>query len=163
MAVRLRDERSYPASPARVFALLADPAYQERRSRHFGTLEAHASSVQEGGAIVLALEEARDTGWPPHVFESRHTTRWDPATFRGDWELVQTGGPGHARACGTIVIAPSGSGALVTVEGLLIIRVPLFARIIEHLARRAITAHRDREAGFLAHALSDDGFGMLTD
>lgn len=156
VTVRLRDERSFDASAARLFALLTDPRFQEARSAHLGTLEARARRWREGGALVVALDEVRDTGWRPHLFESRHTVRWDPAARTGRWTLVQTGGPGEAGAAGRIAIRDEGPGRCrLALEGTLHVRVPVLGPMIERIAARALRAERAKEARFVAARLAD--------
>lgn len=143
MAVRLHDERRYAIAPARLAAIWRDPAFQEARSAHLGTLAARC--IVEGDDVVL--EETRDTGWPPHVYVTRLTTRWDGLCAR--WTLERLAGPGDAHASGSLVIRPAAEGASLTLEGTLEVRVPVLSRLIERLARRALVAERDREARFV--------------
>lgn len=154
MTARLRDERSFDTSAQTLFALWTDPAFQEARSKHLGTLEARCRRRAEGGRVVVELDEVRDTGWRPHLFESRHTVRWDPETLTGRWTLVQTGGPGDAGAEGRIEIRDEGPARCrLVLEGTLTIRVPLLGAMIERLAVRALRAEREKEARFVAARL----------
>ena len=152
MTARLHDERAFDASAEALFALLTDPEFQRERSRHLGTLEARCERRDD--PLVLVLDEVRDTGWRPHLFESRHTTRWDAATRTAEWELRQTGGPGDARASGTLRIVDAGpSRCRLVLDGRLEVRVRLLGPMIERLAVPAFRAERKMEAAFVAEAL----------
>ena len=144
MAVRLHDERRYAVTPARLAAMWRDPAFQEARSAHLGTLAARCAV--EGDTVVL--EETRDTGWPPHLYVTRMTTRWEG--LRARWTIERLAGPGDARATGSLEIRPAPAGASLTLEGTLEVRVPILGGLIERLARRALVGERDREAAFVA-------------
>lgn len=150
--IRLEDERRFDCAPAALLALYMDPAFQERRSVHLGALEARCARRGD----VLSLEETRDTGWAPHVWRSRMTTRWDVERLAARWTLERLEGPGDASAEGELSIAARGEGAcLLRLTGTLRVRVPLLGGMIERLARRALVAERGREAAFVRAALRE--------
>lgn len=152
MAVRLHDERSFAAPARALFALWTDPAFQRARSRHLGTLEARCERRED--PLILVLDEVRDTGWPPHLFESRHTQRWDAESMTARWELRQTGGPGEARAEGTLAIVADGADRCrLVLDGTLSVRVRWLGPMIERLAVPAFRAERKKEAAFVAETL----------
>jgi hypothetical protein len=159
MTARFVDEQSFDAPVADLFALLTHPPFQEARSLHLGSVEARCAV--EGRTVTL--DEVRDTGFGDRRFESRFVTQWSepgPREARGAWELVQTAGPGHARAAGTVRITPVGSSRCrLVVEGTLTIRVsvPLVGPAIERIAVRGLRAHRRKEARFVAEALARRG------
>lgn len=145
MTIRLHDERRYPLAPDALVALWKDPAFQEARSAHLGTLAARC--IVE--ADVVVLEETRDTGWRPHVYVTRLTTRW--AGRRATWTLERLAGPGDARAEGTVEVREGAerATAVLVLDGRLEVRVPLLGPMIERLARRGLVAEKDREAAFV--------------
>lgn len=143
MATRLHDERRFEVDPDELVGLWKTPAFQLARSRALGTLE--ATCVCEGDTVIV--EETRDTGWKPHLYETRLTTRW--AGREAKWELVRLAGPGDAGAHGTLVVRPTRSGARLVLEGRLEVRVPVLGGLIERLARRALSAEREVEARFV--------------
>jgi len=143
VTTRLHDVRRYELDADRLVALYKDPEFQLARSRALGTLE--ATCEREGDVVVL--EETRDTGFKPHLYVTRLTTRWDGR--RATWELTRVSGPGDAAAEGTLLVEPRGKGSTLTLEGTLEVRVPLLGRMIERLARRGLTAEKDVEAKFV--------------
>lgn len=160
MAARFVDERSFEAPAPMLFALLRDPRFQEARSRHLGTLDARCTVVGD----TVTLHEVRDTGWGAMRFESRMVTRWSEPRSGGrdgEWELVQTAGPGETTASGTLAIRDAGpSRCRLRVEGTIAIRAGRSAwlgRTIEQVAVRALRAARAKEARFTAVALARGG------
>ncbi|MCB9594294.1 MAG: DUF2505 family protein [Sandaracinaceae bacterium] len=144
MSARLHDERRFDVPPERLVALWKDGDFQLARSAHLGTLEARCAV--DGDTVVL--EETRDTGWKPHVYVTRLTTRWEG--LRAEWTLERLAGPGEASASGTVVVSPAASGSRFVFDGTLEVRVPVLGRLIERVARRALIAEKDREAAFVA-------------
>lgn len=143
MTIRLHDERRYPLAPDALVALWKDPAFQEARSAHLGTLAARCTV--DGDVVVL--EETRDTGWRPHVYVTRLTTRWDGD--RASWTLERLAGPGEARAEGTVEIRGADQGAVFALEGTLEVRAAVLGPMIERLARRGLIAEKAREERFV--------------
>lgn len=155
MPGRLYDERAFEVPPDALFALLTDPAFQEARSRHLGTLRARCTREDDGDAVVMILDEVRATGWEPHRFESRRTTRWDPIARTATWTLAQTGGPGDTAAEGRVTIREDGPGRCrLVLEGTLRVRVPVIGSMIERVAARAFRGERAEEGRFITRALA---------
>jgi len=150
VTTRLHDVRRYPIDADGLVALYKNPEFQLARSRALGTLE--ATCTREGDVVVL--EETRDTGWKPHVYVTRLTTRWDGR--RATWTLERVSGPGDAAAEGTLVVEPRGTGSTLTLDGTLEVRVPVLGRMIERLARRGLTAEKDVEAKFIERWIRRD-------
>ncbi|MCA9605617.1 MAG: DUF2505 family protein [Myxococcales bacterium] len=143
MTIRLHDERRYPLARDALVALWKDPVFQEARSRHLGTLD--VKCVVDGDVVVL--EETRDTGWRPHVYVTRLTTRWDG--HGATWTLERLAGPGEASAAGTIEVRSARAACTFVLEGTLEVRVPVLGRMIERLARRGLVVEKDREERFV--------------
>ena len=148
MAVSIDDERTYLCDPATLLATFKDPAFQRARSAHLGTL----APVCERNGDTLVLTETRNTGFGPHVYVTRLTTRWTGMEAR--WELERQQGPGDASAKGTLRIEPARAGSRLILEGVLEIRVPIVSGLIERLARRGLVEVRAREARFVSDWLS---------
>ncbi|MFK7986698.1 MAG: DUF2505 domain-containing protein [Sandaracinaceae bacterium] len=155
MSVRIADERVFAVSPDELFALFVDPSFQRARSAHLGTLSRTCNVETRGDEVRVVLDEVRDTGWKPHLFQSRRTIVWDRSRRRAEWTLEQTGGPGDASASGTLTLLEDPSGCRRRLEGALEVRVRFLGRMIEGVARRALRGEHDREASFIRRALAE--------
>lgn len=155
MSVAIGDERPFAVTPDELYALFVDRAFQEARSAHLGTLSRSCTVEARGDEVVVVLDEVRDTGWKPHLFESRRTTVWDESRRHARWTLTQTGGPGDASASGTVTLLDDPGGCRRRLEGTLEVRVRFLGRMIEGVARRALRGEHDKEAAFIRSAIAE--------
>ncbi len=146
-----------PAPPADVFAIISDGAFQDAKAQQ-GTLPGSDASVRVDGDSVqvrstrllsadglpsiarsvigdtLAIEEVHDWG-PPAADGSRS----------GTFTMQVRGAP--VTMTGTLGLAASGSGAVQSVDGELVAKVPFLGGKIEDAAapalEEAITAELD--------------------
>jgi hypothetical protein len=154
--VRLHDERTYDATVLELFELLTDPAFQEARSRHVGTIDARCARREEGALVVVSLEETRETGFGGQLYRTCFVARWDRAVRRASWTLSRLEGPGDASASGTLRIDALGERrSRLSFEGELEVRVRFFGAAIEQVAKRALGLARAKEARFIEQALRE--------
>lgn len=136
---------TYAADAATVAAMLADPAYVERKVAASGPV---SSSVDVTGDLatgftVTTQRALPTTGMPPAVqnligatIELRLVERWGPASSDGSRTgsvvLDVVGKP--ARAQGSTALTPSGSTSVLTYSGQVEARIPLIGGRIEQQA-----------------------------
>jgi hypothetical protein len=146
--VRLTAELRYPADPATVFAMLADPAFQERKLAATGALEHDVTVESRDGAATVRSRRTMPTDQVPDLVRNLvgstltvvQVEEWGPADAdggrRGTVAVEVSGAP--VRLEGTLRLAPAGGGTVETVDGDLKARVPLIGGRIEKAAEPAI-------------------------
>jgi hypothetical protein len=148
--VRLKAELRYDADPGTVFAMLTDPAFQERKLAATGALE-HEVTVtpaSDGGAIVTSRRTMPTDDVPDLVrnlvgrtLTVRQVEEWGPPEADGgrDGEVIVEVSGAPLRLTGDLRLAPDGAGrSLETVAGELKARVPIIGGRIERSAEPAI-------------------------
>ncbi|WP_194786391.1 DUF2505 domain-containing protein [Actinomyces haliotis] len=155
---------TYPADPARVAAMLADPAYQRRRAARLGLDDADVAVAPQGEGFTAALFGAV----PPSRLPSAArrlvrstvsftvTESWgEPGTDgtrTGSLEVAATGAPVRASATGRL--SPTSTGTTVTYDLDLSVSVPLVGRSIEDkalsMSGRVVADEEKRGADWLA-------------
>jgi hypothetical protein len=129
--VRLTAQLRYAADTATVFAMLTDPAFQERKLSATGALE-HDVTVEaraDGGAQIRStLTVVQVESWGPAGADGGRD---------GTVTVEVSGAP--VRLTGSLRLRPDGGGTLESVDGDLKAKVPLVGGRIERAAEPAIT------------------------
>jgi uncharacterized protein YndB with AHSA1/START domain len=147
--VHLTAELRYDADPAAVFAMLTDPAFQERKLAATGALE-HDVTIEaraDGGAVVRSRRTMPTDEVPDLVRNLVGQTLtvvqvedWGPPAADGGRAGTVTvdvsGAP--VRLTGTLRLAPAAAGTVESIAGDLKARVPLVGGRIEKAAEPAI-------------------------
>ena len=143
---------SYTAPPEKVYAMLIDPAFQEKVCLATGALD-HSVDVEpahtsgDGGATITTTRKLPAQGLPDFVrtfvgetLDVMRVDHWGPpeadGSRRGTIVVEIQGTP--VRLSGTVEMAPSGSGTLEHVLGDLKAAVPLLGGKIERAAEPAV-------------------------
>ena len=90
-AMRIRDTLDYAATPERVFAMLSDQAFQERKAAATGALSHSVSITTRGADTVIVSKRAMPTDQLPDFVKSfvgkelhlTETSTWGAATADG--------------------------------------------------------------------------------
>jgi hypothetical protein len=155
----LRSALRYPADPAAAFAMLADPAFLERKAVATGSLT-HAGSVQPSppGGATISLMRVLPAALPDFVrsfvgdtVEIHQTDVWNaPAadgSRTGTIEANISGAPVTIR--GAMALEPDGSGTRHSITAVIKASVPLVGGKIEktviEIVHKAI--EKEGEAG----------------
>ncbi len=146
-----------PASPAEVFAIISDEAFQDDKAQQ-GTLPGSDASVTTDGdtAQVRSTRLLSADGLPSIARSAIGDTLaieevhdWGPAAAdgsrKGRFTMVVRGAP--VTMTGTLGLVPSGGGTVQTIDGELVAKVPFLGGRIEDAAapalEEAITAELD--------------------
>jgi Protein of unknown function (DUF2505) len=145
----------YPAGPEEVFAMLAEPRFQEAKCAATGALRHTVSVEQRGDRTVVTTERVMPTDGLPDYAKSMvgdrlkvgETQDWGPAAADGSREgtvdLEIHGAPVSLR--GTVRLEAGGQGTVERLDGDLKARVPLIGGKIEQAAAKPILAAVDVE------------------
>ena len=148
--MRLKAELRYDSGPAEVFAMLTDPAFQERKLAATGALEQHVEvETRDDGGAVVTTRRTMPTDQVPDLVRNLvgrtltivQVEDWEPAAGDGRSGTVTaevSGAP--VRLTGTLRLAATGAGTVETLEGELKAKVPIVGGRIERAAEPAITA-----------------------
>jgi hypothetical protein len=148
--MRIRDTIDYAATPERVFAMLTDKAFQERKSAATGALSYSVSISTRGEDTVIVGKRAMPTDRLPDFVKSfvgkelelTETSTWGPAAADGSRQgrlTVAVGGAPIALDA-SLSLEPVSQGSREVVEGELKAKVPLLGGRIEQAAAPAIEA-----------------------
>jgi hypothetical protein len=158
--VKFRADISYSATPDRVFAMLLDPAFQEKVCLATGALD-HSVDVEPvggsgsvDGATITTTRKLPADGLPDFVrtfvgetLDVMRVDHWGPleddGSRRGTIVVEIHGTP--VRLSGTMVMRGQGSGTVEDVEGDLKASVPLVGGKIERAAEPAVRAAVSKE------------------
>lgn len=159
---------TYPAEPARVAAMLADPAYQRRRFERFGLDDAHIAVAARGSGFVSTISgsvppsrlPAAATRFVRSAVSFGLTESWgEPAadgSRTGSLEVTVKGAPVKAGA--TTAMRPGSDGVTtsVVIDLELSVSVPLVGRTVEEKAlaqvERVVSDEESRGAAWLTAA-----------
>jgi uncharacterized protein YndB with AHSA1/START domain len=151
-AMKFQHEVSYAASPDRVFAMLADPAFREAACAAQGVLSAEVELRRNGNGFSLTIDQLQKTDDLPSFARSvtGDSTRvvqrevWADTTG-GTLKLESPGKP--SGVSGTITLRPEGSGTVEIVELDITVKVPLIGGKLEKLLADKVRAGMDAEHG----------------
>jgi hypothetical protein len=149
--VRLSAEIRYDADPATVFAMLADPDFQERKCAATGAID-HEVEIEEyddGGAAIRTQRTMPTDNIPDFVrtFVGQTLTvvqvdDWQPAAADGSREgttVVEIKGS-PVRLAAAMTLGPDGAGSRQTIDGDLKASVPIVGGRIEKAIEPALQA-----------------------
>jgi Protein of unknown function (DUF2505) len=149
-AMRIRDTLDYAAKPERVFAMLSDQAFQERKAAATGALSHSVSITARGADTVIVSKRAMPTDQLPDFVKSfvgkelhlTETSTWGAAAADGSrrGRLIVTVGGAPITLDASLTLTPLGEGSRELVEGELKAKVPLLGGKIEQAAAPAIEA-----------------------
>jgi uncharacterized protein YndB with AHSA1/START domain len=148
--VRLKAELRYDAGPAEVFAMLTNPAFQERKLAATGALahEVEVAHRDDGGAVVTTSRTMPTDQVPDLVRNLVGPTLtivqvedWGPAGADGGRSGTVTAEVSAApvRLTGTLRLAAAGAGTVESLDAELKARMPIIGGRIERAAEPAIT------------------------
>ncbi len=164
--MRLQAEIRYARPPDAVNAMIADPAFQERKCRDTGALSQKVEVTGRDGRLVITTERQMPTKQFPDFVKSFvgqtltlvQVDDWGPAGAGGGrtgrTTVTVAGTP--LQMTGALTLAPAGTGAVTTVDADLKAGVPLIGGRIEQAAAPAVLAgirqeQRTAEAWFAEH------------
>jgi hypothetical protein len=148
--MKFRHELTYDASPAAVFAMLADPAFREAGAAEAGVVSADVTIEPVGEGFSLTIDRVdRTEGLPSFARKfAGDTTRsitheeWADPTH-GTLVIEAPGKP--SEVSGTITLEPDGEATREIIELDLKIKVPLIGGKLEKLLAEQVTAGIEAE------------------
>jgi uncharacterized protein YndB with AHSA1/START domain len=149
-SMRLRHELSYDASPAKVFEMLADPAFREKVSAAMDVVSADVSVDRTEDGFRLTNDQVQRTEGLPSFAKkfAGETTRaiqveeWRDAAG-GSLRIDAPGKP--SSIAGTIELLPAGAGTTEVVELEIKVKVPLIGGRLESLLEEQVRKGMDVE------------------
>ena len=150
-----RHEMPYDATPAKVYAMLADPAFRDASCRAQDVVSVETRIDKTGTGMTVRIDQEQKTPGIP-AFARKFLGATTKALQLETWSdhrnaslEIQTSTPGTMK--GTITIEPAGKGALEVVELTISVGLPLIGGKLEHLmadlVRRSIEIeHRTGQA-----------------
>ena len=165
--MRLSAEIRYDADPATVFAMLADPDFQERKCAATGALdhEVEIEEYEDGGAAIRTNRTMPTDQVPDFVRTFVGSTLavvevddWQAAAADGSREgttVVEIKGS-PVRLAAAMTLRPDGGGSRQTIDGDIKAAVPLVGGRIEKAVEPALQAairveQREGRAWLAAH------------
>ena len=153
--MRIRATIEYAATPAEVFAMLADRDFQDAKAKATGALEHEVSVTAKGEHTVIVSKRTMPTDDFPDFVKSMvgatlpvtETHDWGPAAGDGSRRGTITVAVGNLPVGldGTLTLGPGGEGTTQAVDGDLKARIPLIGGKVEKAAAPAIEAAIDIE------------------
>lgn len=148
--MKFRHELTYDASPAEVFAMLADPAFRQASCTAQDVVSAEVDLERDGDGFSLTIDQEQRTDDLPSFARTfaGDTTRaiqreeWADATG-GTMRIDTPGKPSEVR--GTITLHADGARTVETVELELKVKVPLIGGKLEKLMAAKVAAGMDAE------------------
>jgi len=146
--MKISETITYAASPETVYAMVTDPAFQERKCLDAGAQQHEAAvSPAGGGARVVTKRDLPANGLPDFAksvvgptLSVTETYEWGApaadASRSGTLTVEVAGAPVALRS--TIRMAASGGGTQITIQGDLKASIPLFGAKIEKAAAPAV-------------------------
>ena len=149
-AMKFRHELTYDASPAEVFAMLADPVFREAGCAEGEAVSAEVTVEKKGKGFSLTIDRVQRTDGLPAFARTfaGDTTRaiqreeWADAR-RGTLDIEAPGKPSEVK--GTITLEPDGPATRWIIELDLKIKVPLIGGKLEKLLAEQVTAGIEAE------------------
>ena len=137
-AMKIRHQLKYDASSAEVYAMFADPAFREKVCQ---AQKANSCTVRiepDGGHMSVVIDQKRPSGGIPsfarkivgdeiQLVQSEHWSDSANAALK----VVIPGKPGQLN--GTITVTGNESGAVETIDGDLVVSIPLLSGKLERL------------------------------
>ncbi|XVX19270.1 DUF2505 domain-containing protein [Actinomycetota bacterium] len=153
--MRITETDEYPCTPAELFALLRDEAFQKAKCEATGALSHTVTVTGAGDSAVIETERTLPTHRLPDFAKSMVGSTLS-VRERQEWSEAAAGGSRTAKLSiaihgvpvtlsGTRSLVPSAAGALETTEADLRANVPLFGSKIEKAAAPVVEAALDAE------------------
>ncbi len=147
-----RHELAYDATPAQVFAMLADPVFREAACAARDVVAAEVTLTRVGNGFTLVVDEQQPTGdlpsltrpWAGGTIQVLHREEWADS-ISGTLRIESPGKPWQF--FGTVTLRPEGSRTLEIVELDARIRVPLIGHRLEKLVADKVRSGMDAEHG----------------
>ena len=143
----------FPVTPAKLFALLGSPAFQEAMALRFGALEASAEEIGRRGDVVKMKIDLLDRGFglmgaviAGKPLRAAIVYDWDFGDFSGCWNRYFIDHGRNIQIEGRLRVEPMGDEACrMTESGRLEVKLPLVGRGMEKkLAARLVQVHPRR-------------------
>lgn len=137
-AMRLTHELRYDATPAQVYAMLADPGFRELVCDTQGVLSRTVTITPNASGMEVVVDETQPaTGIPS--FAQRFVGDQIRIVQRETWNSVAAaeltldipGKPGSMQ--GTVTLAPDGAGTVQTVDAEVTVTIPLVGGKLEQM------------------------------
>lgn len=157
--MKITETIDYAATPARVFAMMSDQAFQDRKCVATGASE-HEVSIEVNGnqTVITSTRSMRTEGLSlPSFINIGPSLR---VTEVQDWGVAAADGSRQGtlsvtlsnlplKLTGTLSLAPGGPGTTESIDGELKANIPLFGAKIEKTAAPAILSalRVERETG----------------
>ncbi len=160
--MRIRHELVYPAAPAEVYAMRADPEFRSRVCAAMGTATCDVTVAHSADELTIAvdmLQQTRDLpAFARGIVGDRtrviQTERW-PAVEGGHIDVAIPGKPGHIR--GTLSLTGRGEASVYVFDGEATINVPLVGGRLEGLIERLFVDGMDTEQRVAVTWLEGEG------
>ena len=128
--MKFRHELTYDASPAEVFAMLADPAFREAVADAMDVISADVDLQRDGEGFTLTVDQLQKTDDLPgfartFAGDSTQAIQRETWTSASDGELSIEAPGKPTSMSGTIRLEPSGAGTTEVVELEIKVKVPL--------------------------------------
>lgn len=153
--MRITTSYEYPAGPEKVFAMMADPAFQAAKCEATHALSHTESVTPKGDQTEIVTSRVLPTDGFPDFAKSMigpkikviETIVWSRASGDGSRTGTIAIGMGDAPIAmnGTMRLSPVAVGSRVDVDGDLKARIPLLGGKIEKVAEGPIRAAIDKE------------------
>lgn len=132
---------SYDAKPAAAYAMLTDPAYSEFKNKKTGGSNIEVSATANGSGVTIVAKRDLPADVPSFakaftgdVITTTETDTWGPAGADGGREAamdIKFSVP--AKVTGTMKLAPTKTGAIVTVTIEAVANIPFVAGKLEEV------------------------------
>ena len=151
-AMKMRHEIRYDASPADVYAMLADPAFRQKSCDAMGVLSADIRIEPVGDGMKVVIDQVQPTQGIPS-FAKKLTGDTTRAIQTEEWSdptratlVVETPGK-PMEVHGTLTLQPDGDGTVEVFEGEAKAKVPLIGGKLESVVADLFTSGMDKEHG----------------
>jgi uncharacterized protein YndB with AHSA1/START domain len=148
--MRFRHELQYDAPPARVFEMLADPAFRQAACEAQEVISADVQLERDGDGFTLVIDQLQRTDDLPgfaRTFAGESTQAIQRETWTsadgGSLEIEAPGKP--TKMVGTIRLEPTGAGTTEVVELEIKVKVPLIGGKLEKLMADKVQNGMDLE------------------
>lgn len=165
MSTAMSVTQEFPAGPAAVYALFTDADFLQQRMVAGGGIDPKVVSIEGAdgaaggdlshGAIVVTQQAIPASALPSMVAtmmpgdpvtERSETWREDGDGYAAEFSLVVKGAPASLK--GTMRLAPTAGGSVLTVQGAATVPIPMFGPKLEGVIAEQITAVLDSEGEY---------------
>lgn len=155
MSARFSIRMSFAADAQRVFELVSDPAFLERKAYHFGATSVDTRVRERGANKEIELEVRAPSRWGKREDHWAMTFVYDAERLEASWVHRVFGLEDRSRVRGEIrVIERSSTRCDYLHTGTIDISVPLMGRVIERQVKKLIEQSVRDEREYIEEALS---------